>query len=164
MNTEYWISTIIGGGLLLAFINWVSKKGKVELSDVKATLNVCAEGIQKNSFTAHFQFINYSGFKRIVKHIEISFFTGEEYYDLHIEGHELRPSISIDPKSTITVTYNLRVHVWGLPEPEATTLIRHGGHLLLKYRIGKKLIERKISNEELGVDYVESPFKDAKYE
>lgn len=109
-NWAYWlVGLFFTSGAVLIYQN-LQKRGKTFIQEKSAELffNHFNAGNDITLFKLHFQFINKSGYMRLLTFSNPRFYDGENYWTLYIVDHQLPPAESIEPNKPKRISYDLK--------------------------------------------------------
>ena len=157
MNLFSLISSAIGGGVVVYLLELARKAGKLKLNDINIKLFYLRfENQTVNNIKIELQFINLSGFQRIIKDLKITFFDGEKNFPLRFENYNINPADIIQAKEVKTLKYNAKPQGIVIELPPSPNSIK----LEISYTINKKTKTLQVDKSKIQMYRVQT---DAEY-
>ncbi|MEO9146280.1 MAG: hypothetical protein ABI237_12070 [Ginsengibacter sp.] len=151
------ISSAIGGGVFVYLLELARKTGKLKLNDINIKLYyLCFENQTINNIKIELQFINLSGYQRIIKDFKIRFYDGENNFPLRFENNNINPADIIPAKEVKTLKYNAKPYGIIIELPPSPDSIK----LEISYTINKKTKILQVDKSKIQMHRIQT---DAEY-
>jgi hypothetical protein len=151
------IISFIGGGVAVYVVELARKTGKLKLNDINVKLYYLRfENQTINNIKIELQFINLSGYQRIIKDIKIKFFDGEKYSLLRFENYNINPAEIIQAKEVKTLKYNAKPYRVIIELPPSLNSIK----LEISYTTNKKTKILNVDKSKIQMHRIQT---DAEY-
>lgn len=151
------IISFIGGGVAVYLLELARKTGKLKLNDINVKLYYLRfENQTINNIKIELQFINLSGYQRILKDFKIRFYDGEKNFPLRFENYNINPADIIQAKEVKTLKYNAKPYGIIIELPPSTNSIK----LEISYTINKKTKILQVDKSKIQMYQIQT---DAEY-
>ena len=107
MDLSPYIIAVISGGAIGIAAEYLKNRGKLEIKDYNAEIYFWGdvESIDFSSIVVNLQFVNSSGYQKIVTGIKAKFFDGKTLCNLEIKNESLKPASLIPSKDIKVLSY-----------------------------------------------------------
>jgi hypothetical protein len=103
--------SLLGGGLIVYLFEFFAKRGKIVVDSYSLTLTHLHTSDYKQfviiKFELDIQFINSSGYSKIVNNLTAKFFDSQNIHTLQFYGHNVPPAAVIEAKQTECLQFDL---------------------------------------------------------
>jgi hypothetical protein len=147
------ILSFLGGGLVVFFLEWYSRRGKTTINSYNLRINhrILPGFInQIVNLILDIQFINTSGDQTIVKNLSATFYDGTQSHEMNFVNHNVAPAFVVSERKAETFQYELSFLDLNILLP-LLAMLNGEVSLTLRYTINEKDFELKILGTEMQV-------------